>query len=298
LAKIAVELEQALALRALNGAPGDLTVRELAGDGRWDVSDVLCTNGPRDRSFEERHSRVRIIIVAAGSFQCRVDKGRELMTPGSLLLGNLDQCFECGHEHGTGDRCLSFSYSPEYFEALVAGAGARPHFPQHRLPPLRDLSPLVARAYSGLAHPSRFSWEELSVEMGVRVAQMANDVSLRQSAIPQSSVARVTRAVRTIERNPGGAHRLGDLAKEARLSPYHFLRTFESLTGITPHRYVLRARLRDAAIRLAAEPGKILDIALDCGFGDVSNFNRAFRAEFGVAPGVYRRKAYALPLDL
>jgi AraC-like DNA-binding protein len=41
-------------------------------------------------------------------------------------------------------------------------------------------------------------------------------------------------------------------------------------------------------MRLASEPGKILDIALDCGFGDVSNFNRAFRAEFGVSPRAYR----------
>jgi AraC-like DNA-binding protein len=40
---------------------------------------------------------------------------------------------------------------------------------------------------------------------------------------------------------------------------------------------------------LAAEPGKVIDIALDCGFGDVSNFNRAFRTEFGVSPRVFRR---------
>jgi AraC family transcriptional regulator len=33
----------------------------------------------------------------------------------------------------------------------------------------------------------------------------------------------------------------------------------------------------------------VLDIALDCGFGDVSNFNRTFRAEFGVSPREYRR---------
>src|SRR5208283_799598 len=56
------------------------------------------------------------------------------------------------------------------------------------------------------------------------------------------------------------------------------------------HQYVLRARLREAAVRLAAQPNKVLDIALDCGFGDVSNFNRAFRAEFGVSPRVYRRQ--------
>jgi AraC family transcriptional regulator len=32
----------------------------------------------------------------------------------------------------------------------------------------------------------------------------------------------------------------------------------------------------------------VLDIALDCGFGDVSNFNRAFRREFGMSPRRFR----------
>jgi len=51
----------------------------------------------------------------------------------------------------------------------------------------------------------------------------------------------------------------------------------------------VRARLRKAALRLAAEPAKVIDIAFDSGFGDVSNFNRSFRAEFGVSPRAYRR---------
>ena len=60
---------------------------------------------------------------------------------------------------------------------------------------------------------------------------------------------------------------------------------------MTPHQYVLRLRLREAAMRLAAEPAKIIDIAFDCGFGDLSSFNRAFRAEFGVSPRAYRGAA-------
>jgi transcriptional regulator GlxA family with amidase domain len=104
-------------------------------------------------------------------------------------------------------------------------------------------------------------------------------------------LARVTAAVRRIERDPDDALSLRSLAREARLSPYHFLRTFERLTGVTPHQYVLRVRLRRAATALATEPAKVLDVALDSGFGDLSNFNRAFRAEFGVSPRVYRRRA-------
>jgi AraC-like DNA-binding protein len=62
------------------------------------------------------------------------------------------------------------------------------------------------------------------------------------------------------------------------------------LTGITPHQYVRRARLRDAAAQLVVNGEKVLDIVYDCGFGDVSNFNHAFRSEFGVSPKNFRRE--------
>ena len=105
-----------------------------------------------------------------------------------------------------------------------------------------------------------------------------------QLTLPPNAAARVTRTVRLIERHPDARLTLSRLAQDAGLSPYHFLRTFERLTGVTPHQFIMRARLREAAMRLASERGSVLDIALDCGFGDVSNFNRAFRTEFGVSP--------------
>lgn len=291
MAKIAVELEQALKRRALSGVPGKTVSRRVAeGDG-WTVSDVVCTSGPQDRPFEEQHSGFSIAIVAAGSFQYRSGAGGELMTPGSLLLGNASQCFECSHEHGTGDRCLSFGYAPDYFERLAADAGvrrAKPDFRMLRLPPLRAFSALVARACARIARPVDFPWEELSLRLAAQTVQLVRGFLPEPIDAPPSTVARVTRTVRMIERHLDAGLALGSLAREAGLSPYHFLRTFERLTGVTPHKYVLRARLREAAMRLAAEPARVLDIALDCGFGDVSNFNHAFRAEFGVNPRLYR----------
>src|SRR5260370_6229998 len=207
LAKIAVELDRALARRDVNGAPGEITARMLAcGDG-WTVEDVVCTSSPRDRPFEERHSHYAIAIVGAGSFQYRsqAGSGRELMTPGSLLLGNAGQCFECGHEHGAGDRCLSFRYTPNYFESLAADTvahGAKPEFRTLRLPPLRALSPLVAKACAGLARGVDMPWEEISVQLAAQTMQLAGGVAGDRSATPTGAMARETRIVRSIHLHP------------------------------------------------------------------------------------------------
>ena len=304
MAKIAVKLQQALAERRVNGSAGRLSARVLAHDQGWSVADMICTSGPQDRPFEEQNPNFAIAIVAAGSFQYRASghrptAGGELMMPGSLLLSNAEQYFECGHEHGAGDRCLSFTYAPDYFERMAADAGlpgGRAAFRRLRLPPLRTLAPLVARACAGLAAPMPvqmdFPWEELSLQLAARALELASDIARDENQAPPSALARVTRSVRMIERRGAEADiRLSSLAREAGLSPYHFLRTFERLTGLTPHQYVLRARLREAAARLAAEPGKVLDVAFDCGFSDVSNFNRAFRTEFGVSPRAFRRRS-------
>jgi len=254
------------------------------GDG-WSVSEVVCTLGPQDCPYEERHSSVSIAIVAAGTFQYRSHAGREMMTPGSLMLGSAGQNFECSHEHGTGDRCISFSYSPEFFDRLEA----EPAFHALRVPRIRTLSPLVARAFAARAGAAGTSWEELAIELGARTAQLDRGLSQEPAVAGPGAAARVANVVRTIECDPEGHYDLRELARKARLSPYHFLRTFQSVAGVTPHQYLLRLRLQRAAVRLRTEPTKVVDIALESGFGDVSNFNRTFRAEFGVSPRAWRR---------
>ncbi len=266
-----------------------ITSRRIAGGRGWTVDDVLCSAGPRDRAFEEQHGRVNIAIVTSGTFQYRSRAGREMMTPGSLLLGNSGECFECGHEHGTGDRCISFGYTAEFFERIAADAGARRiEFQTGRVPAIAPLSAVVAQARAGLDH-NGVAWEELSLEVAARALQVAQDISPGPSA-SAAAIARVTRAVREIDRTPAAEWSIESLARTAGLSAFHFLRTFEEATGVTPHQYIRRVRLREAAARLKRSSAKVLDVALDCGFGDVSNFNRAFRAEFGMAPKAWRRR--------
>ncbi|MFM0556335.1 AraC family transcriptional regulator [Paraburkholderia sediminicola] len=295
--KIAVTLQQALARREQEGARGGTSARALAGDAGWGVEDVLCTFGPRDQPFEERHSGICIAMVVAGSFAYRAATGRELLTPGALLLGNTGDCFECGHRHGAGDRCIAFHYAPAYFERLAADAGlgrGNPQFKRARLPSLRALSPLIARACVGASASADGSgptaWDELAVELAAATLQAAG--ALTRPAAPASATAcsRVAQTVRLIDDTPGAPHSLASLAAAAGLSEFYFLRTFQRVTGVTPHQYLLRARLRAAALRLQDGGAKVVDIAFDCGFNDLSNFNHAFRAEFASSPRAWRAR--------
>lgn len=259
----------------------------LAEGPGWTVSDVVCSAGPEHHPFEERHSGFAIAVVLSGTFQYRCSSGRDLMTPGSLLLGNPGECFVCSHEHATGDRCVSFSWSPEFFAQAAGASGNTFRLP--RIPPVKTLSPLVAQAASILSGDGRISPEEVAVQLAAQTIPLAARVSPRHTSPDPSSLARVTRIVRMLENHPEEPHSLSTLAESAKLGRFHFLRAFESLTGTTPHQYLLRLRLHRAALRLKRERTRIVDIAFDCGFGDISNFNRSFRAEFAVSPRRWRQ---------
>lgn len=303
MAKIAVERSE---IKSRGGpeprAESALNSRVLSeGDG-WLVEHIICTAGPLDRSFEEQHSGVAIGIVLSGSFQYRTRPrscgAGELMTPGSLLLGNPGQYFECGHEHAAGDRCLAFRYAPEYFEQIAADAGAvrqQRAFPLPRVPAVRELSLTIARTTATLTNRKtensqldHLSWEEQGIRLAAEAIAVANGLAKPIADVPTSTIARVTRAVRMIENNLSSRLSLRCLAQEAKLSPFHFLRSFEQVTGLTPYQYVRRTRLRAAATRLKTDQARVLDIVLDCGFGDVSNFNHAFQQEFGMSPSRFR----------
>jgi AraC-like DNA-binding protein len=300
LGKIAAAVDDAVAARRLHGASMGTVDRDLAAGDGWRVADVICTSGPHDRRFEEQHAAMSVGVVVAGTFQHRSSLGDHLLTPGAFLLGNAGQCFECGHDHATGDRCVAFHFEPELLERVASASGARrprARFGASRIPPRRETAPIVARAASALAGAIDVSWEELAIETAAVALPLSLGLSSRGKMPGAAAIARVTETVRRIERDPAATHALDSLAAEAGQSAFHYLRTFRQLTGITPHQFVLRARLRAAAARLVADDVRVIDVALDAGFGDLSNFNRAFRAEFRATPSEYQASARARRLE-
>jgi AraC-like DNA-binding protein len=80
------------------------------------------------------------------------------------------------------------------------------------------------------------------------------------------------------------------VAAEAHLSPGAFSRFFRVRTGKTLPEYVNVLRIGRACEQLAEGDMKVTDIAMDCGFRNLANFNRHFRALTKLSPREYRRR--------
>lgn len=98
-------------------------------------------------------------------------------------------------------------------------------------------------------------------------------------------------AVRTyMERNLSENITLDQLAGEARLSRYHFLRRFSVATGKTPMQYLTALRIDAARHLLAAGDDPISQVGRLCGFPNPENFARVFRKHVGCSPSEYRQR--------
>ena len=85
---------------------------------------------------------------------------------------------------------------------------------------------------------------------------------------------------------------LEDLAVAVRLSPGYLCRAFKRHTGKTVFAYLIERRIQAAMLRLSTTDDKVIAIALECGFNDLTYFNRKFRQLLGCTPTANRRRQH------
>ncbi len=265
------------------------------------VSEFRCDAGPDDTPFAECRTGHSLAYVRQGSFGCNCRAGFFELVAGSMLVGAPGDEYVCTHEHVSGDVCLSFFFSEDLVDAL---GGRRETWQVGATPPLPELMVLGELAQSAADGNSDLGLDEVGQILASRFIEVVSGKA-RKSASPTARDRR--RAVETalwIDENSQSEIDLDDAAKQAGLSPFHFLRLFSNALGVTPHQYLLRSRLRRAARLLTDDDIAVTDVAYDVGFADLSNFVRTFHRAAGVSPTKFRqasrgmRKILGEPLTL
>jgi AraC-like DNA-binding protein len=249
------------------------------------VSDFRCDAGPDDTPFAEQHRCHSVSFVRKGSFGCR-SRGRSFeLVAGSVLVGHPGDEYVCSHDHVCGDECLAFFLSPE----LVQTIGDRAEVWQIGCaPPLPELMVLGELAQAAADGRSDLGLDEIGQVFASRFVEVVSGRREKTAPAKARDRRRAVEAALWIGAHSHHAIDLEDAAAQADISPFHFLRLFSGVLGVTPHQYLVRSRLRHAARLLAGDESSITAIAYDVGFGDLSNFVRTFHRAAGVSPRRFR----------
>ncbi len=78
------------------------------------------------------------------------------------------------------------------------------------------------------------------------------------------------------------------LASQFYISKYYLSRQFKRFTGLSPYQYIMKKRLI-VARNMLRDGSPVMNACLQCGFGDYSNFLKAFKREFGKNPSKYSK---------
>ena len=109
---------------------------------------------------------------------------------------------------------------------------------------------------------------------------------------------RMLRARDAIDRTYAQPLDTHNLAAVAYVSEAHFIRTFKSIFGETPHRYLQRRRVERAMFLLRESERSVTDVCLDVGFGSLGTFSRTFRDIVGVTPTEYRDRGIVMAVPM
>lgn len=235
------------------------------------------------------HGQFGIGLILRGAQKSSSQSGQVEAVAGDIITVNPEEVHD-GLPLGDGGRAWQMLYlDAGVMQGLVAelqeaGVPARMEFqhPQRRDPSLARLFARHAQTATGALPGWTLPLDEsllLLLKALLRPADPTPD-GLHQSGID--------RAKAWIDAQPTGTWTLAELARQADLSRYQFIRHFDRATGLTPHAYILQKRIRLARQMIRQGLG-LGDAAAAAGFADQSHMTRLFVRCFGLSPGTYAR---------
>jgi AraC-like DNA-binding protein len=107
---------------------------------------------------------------------------------------------------------------------------------------------------------------------------------------------RLCQARERLEQIDDASPTIESMAIELGMSPFHFIRQFNALFGVTPHQYRIQVRLDHAKRLLARGGSSVTDACFDVGFSSLGSFSALFARRFGEPPSAYQRRVLGADL--
>jgi len=231
------------------------------------------------------HDQFGIGLMERGGHKSSSGRGAVEAWPGDIITVNPGEVHD-GAPIGQAGRAWRMLYVEPSIVAEISLdiSGDRCGHTEFTRPVVRD-KPLAFRfrqlfdSMAGAA-PGRLKLDEGLVLLLAPLVRPGRINRAESPGVP--SAMQSARAM--IDDDPAAAVSLADLAQEAGLSRYQFLRRFAQLTGLTPHAYLVQRRVQ-LARRLIRKGTKPAEAAATAGFADQSHMTRAFVRTFGLTPG-------------
>lgn len=130
--------------------------------------------------------------------------------------------------------------------------------------------------------------EQLLIDQ-LPVFENLQKLSYKKWATRKDSLRRLMQAKSFIEEHFEDKISIQEIAKEAMMSEYHFLRLFKQLYQQSPHQFLIQKRLENALNLLPKQT--VGEVALSTGFSSIHSFSKAFKKYYGQSPKAYLRSA-------
>jgi AraC family transcriptional regulator len=201
--------------------------------------------------------------------------------------------------HGMAPAHLDIRLAPDKVDEMATAlrrAGERRFefvdTPWVRDPVVEHIGAIFRIELNRASHPAQdILIESLALALSAHMLRSysnATGVEDRGAATVESAAIR--RAISYVEDHPDRAISLRELAGAAGLSRFHFGRVFKRHVGVSPARYVERARIGQAKRLIAGAELSLAAIAQAVGFADQSHFTRRFRAHEKCTPAQFARE--------
>ena len=259
----------------------------------------------RDTAGQERgfhfHEFDKVVVLLSGHVDYTVEDITYALKPWDVLLV----------KHHTIHKALIDKTEPydrviiyldaKYFDRIMPNAGLMDCFEKADKDGRQLITPddgqqerlaAALEDYEAAMRDEELGAEAIRDTQMVKLLVLINRIYASGSTAPDRAEAtrdpKIGAVLSYINENLGRELSVDELAEQAYLSRYHFMRLFKAQTGSTVHAYVRQKRLLYAA-RLIREGESAARAAAESGFSDYSAFHRAFRECFGISPGQLKK---------